>query len=85
MALVIMNVADWSLTYIAIEQYGLTEVNVILGAWITTPWGFLMKVAIPAIIGWRLRDEPRILVFALVVYGLVVSWNLFAISQGGIL
>ncbi len=83
--LVMANMIDWSLTYIAIELKGLREVNVILGGWITTPLGFVVKLIVPAVIGWRLRNETRLLKYALVVYGLVVGWNLFALSQGGVL
>ena len=83
--LVMANMIDWTLTYIAIEVNGMREVNVILGGWITTPWGFAAKLIIPAVVGWRLRNEVKLLKYALIVYGLVIAWNLFALTQGGVL
>ena len=84
--LVALNVADWSLTYIALSHHGLSEVNGAVTPFITSPVGFLIKLIIPAIIGWRLhwrargdRIVYRILLGACAVYTAVVLWNSYAI------
>lgn len=83
--LVAMNVIDWSLTYMALTFHGLSEANHVLAAWISTPIGFMVKVVIPAIIGWRFatrsmdRATYNVLVSACIMYGLVIIWNFYAI------
>lgn len=83
--LVALNLTDWSLTYMALTYYGLSEANHALAAWISTPIGFGAKLIIPAIIGWRFANlysdkaAYNVLVSACIMYELVVLWNFYAI------
>jgi len=83
--LVAMNVTDWSLTYMALTHYGLSEANHVVAAWISSPLGFVAKLIIPAIIGWRFmtrvtdRAVYNVLASACIMYGLVIIWNFYAI------
>lgn len=83
--LVALNMLDWSLTYMALTYYGLSEANHLLAAWISTPLGFAVKLVAPAVIGWRYatrasdRAVYNVLCAACTMYGLVIIWNMYAI------
>lgn len=84
--LVALNAADWVLTYLALTDHEMWEINLIVGPFITSPVGFAMKILVPALIGWRLyriswgdRATFRILIGACVFYTFVVAWNAYAL------
>lgn len=72
-----LNVADWALTKVALDNGLATEANPLLAGWITGPWGFLAKTVGVGVAVWLLwaRDARRVLMAALAVYAVLVAYT----------
>ncbi len=76
---------DWLTTYMLIEHKGATEVNPILGNWVTGPFGMVLKLGVVGgILGylvvsdkrlWQRARIQRIIKIAWAIYAAVVGWN----------
>ena len=73
---------DWGSTYYALMYAGLSEMNMLLPQlWITSPFGLILKLVIPSMVGWKLRDNHRFLCLMTIVYLVAAIWNLAAILK----